>query len=82
MIETSNIKVTYQEAKKNIRKYPLLACKSKKVLFCKLSERKLESGWDQTTTRFLSKLHRRKRTEESEKEQRRRGENLLFRRRR
>lgn len=83
---------TYQEATRNIKKRvpsSLLAYvisnnkkrRNNNILVCKLSDReKLESGWDQTTTRYFSKLHRRKRTEKQHRRERR--ENIFFRRRR
>lgn len=96
MIETSQVIVknnkiratTYQEATRNIKKRvpsSLLTYVKKRrnnnILVCKLSDReKLESGWDQTTTRYFSKLHRRKRTEKQHRRERR--ENIFFRRRR
>lgn len=87
---------TYQEVtKRNIKKRVsslLLAYvnsnkkrKNKNTLICKLSDlEKLESGWDQTATRYFSKLHRRKRTEKSEEKRHRRErrKNLFFRGRR
>uniref|UniRef100_A0A336L284 CSON003084 protein n=1 Tax=Culicoides sonorensis TaxID=179676 RepID=A0A336L284_CULSO len=64
---------TYQKEKKNIISYY-----NKKIFVSKLSDLKqLESGWDKTTTRFLSKLHRRKRTKKCEDRRRKR---IFFRR--
>lgn len=77
---TTNTSTRYIKERVYIKKLNKRNIKNVLVLLSEL--KKLESGWDQTTTRYLSKLHRRKGAEESEERLRRRRRNLFFRGRR